>query len=145
MPDVDKMAVFKETEAFKRLTGQEQVFVEEYIRNRGNATKAAAVAYNTTNDKSAASLGHRTLERNRIQEALAVYAGTEHISEAEFWNELKRCLIQNDSWSTKINALKLYAEVSGMTKSKAETNGLDKETASIINSLLEPDGKETQK
>ncbi len=38
-------------------------FLEEFIKNGGNATKAAMAVYNCTSVRSASSLGHATLKR----------------------------------------------------------------------------------
>jgi phage terminase small subunit len=50
----------------RKATLKQRKFAEEYLNNGGNATKAATVAYNTSNDNSAASIGTELLRKPAV-------------------------------------------------------------------------------
>ena len=46
-------------------------FVQEYIQNNGNSTKAALKAYNVSTTNSAGVIGHKLLRNVKVQEAIS--------------------------------------------------------------------------
>lgn len=52
----------------KRLTVKQEKFVAEYIRNDGNGTQAALVAYDTDNEKTAGVMAVENLAKPSIKE-----------------------------------------------------------------------------
>ena len=55
----------------QNLTSQQRNFCLEYVRNKGNATKAARFAYNCTNDPSAGAVGAKLLVMEKIKAEIA--------------------------------------------------------------------------
>lgn len=55
----------------EKLTSQQRNFCLEYVRNKGNATKAALFAYNCTNDPSAGAVGGKLLVMEKIKREIA--------------------------------------------------------------------------
>ena len=55
----------------KRLTVKQDRFVQEYVQNKGNGTKAALVAYDTDDKKSASVISAQNLGKVSVQTELA--------------------------------------------------------------------------
>jgi phage terminase small subunit len=54
----------------EKLTLKEQVFIDEYFRNGGNGTQAALVAYDTTDDNTAAYIAWDNLRKPKVKALL---------------------------------------------------------------------------
>ena len=54
----------------KEITPKQQKFVAEYVKNGGNATAAAKVAYPEQSDKSAAQQGWQNLQKLELAKAI---------------------------------------------------------------------------
>ena len=54
----------------KQLTPKQEAFVAEYVRNGGNAKKAALVAYPEQNENSAAQQGWQNLQKLELAKAI---------------------------------------------------------------------------
>lgn len=67
----------------KALTIKQAQFVEEYLRNGGNATQAVIVVYKCSYN-SARTSASRMLTKANIQEAIGAYMGASGISVEEF-------------------------------------------------------------
>jgi phage terminase small subunit len=50
-----------------KLTPKQKVFVDEYVKNKGNATQAALKAYDTDDYQTAASIGEENLKKPEIR------------------------------------------------------------------------------
>lgn len=59
-----------DTRKDKKLSLKEDQFVDEYIKNGGNATKAAQQVYNVTTYNSANNVGPKVVNREHVQEAI---------------------------------------------------------------------------
>lgn len=54
----------------EQLTRKEKKFVKAYVKNEGNGTQAALVAYDTESENSAAVIASRELRKDKIQTAI---------------------------------------------------------------------------
>ncbi len=142
------LAEVKDSDEFQVCTPQEKEFILEYIQNGFNVKDAAQAAFNTKSDKSALTYGRRVLERQRVAVVVALYSGVDEITPEEFWKETRRAIMQNDSYASKVQALRLAATVKGWLKSPEVQEGDKKALASpellkLLETTVEglPEGK----
>lgn len=57
----------------KKLTQKQQNFVNEFIRNKGNAAQAAMVAYNVKDYSTASTIGNENINKPAIRQAIDNY------------------------------------------------------------------------
>lgn len=69
----------------KQMTIKQEKFVQEYIKNDGNGTQAALVAYDTTDPVTASAIARETLESPLVAQAVA-------ISRAQFSDNVRQIL-----------------------------------------------------
>ena len=105
------------------LTVKENAFVQYYVfsDDRGSAKKAALAAF-ACHEKNAAAYGSAVLHRPAVQAAIARAQLAEVIPMSQFWMELKKCIEQDKSIAAKVAALRLKAEIDGLTQNR-QTKG----------------------
>ena len=54
-----------------KLSHKQRLFIQQYLQNNGNATRAALNAYNVKNTNSAGAIGCRLLRNVKVQEAIS--------------------------------------------------------------------------
>lgn len=101
----------------KVLTAQERKFLDAYLSGdaAGNATAAALVAYEVSED-SAASYGYKVLNRPHIQAAIERYHQQMALPTSQLMSELRKVIEQDKSYQAKVAGLRLLAEMKGLVQ-----------------------------
>ena len=104
------------------LTARENEFVKYYVFSdkRGNGKEAVLAAF-TCKEENAAAYAAVVLKRPAIQAAIARAQLAEVIPMSQFWMELKKAIEQDKSIQAKVAALRLKAEIAGLTQNKRAT------------------------
>lgn len=93
------------------LTFKQKLFVDQYISNFGNATKAAMKAYDCKNINNAAVIGCQNLRKLNVRREIDRILGLAGINEETIANKLKEKIMENNS----ISSLKLATKLMGYT------------------------------
>lgn len=97
------------------LTGAEQDFVKLYIGCGHDAIKAVTGVYKVTSEESAQARASQLLRKPEVIVAIAEAEGRDALTEQELWGHLVAAILQNQSPTLKLGALKLAFELKGMT------------------------------
>ncbi len=93
----------------------QKLFVQEYLANGGNATKASYKAYNPTNENSSASMGSRTLRIVKVQRAIDRALEVAQITPEWIKKNIKAIATNSKTKdATKLNALTTLGKAEGI-------------------------------
>lgn len=92
----------------QHLTFKQQLFVNQYVQNLGNATKAAMVAYNCRNQNIAGVIGCQNLRKLNIRSAIDHILTLAGVDETLIAEQLKPYVV-GDS----LNSIQLCCKLSG--------------------------------
>lgn len=91
-----------------KLTPKQKIFVEEYVKNKGNATQAALKAYDTEDYKTAQNIGSENLSKpiiRTITEQLFPIEKTQQVVD-----NLHKLSISAQQEETQVKATKEYLD-----------------------------------
>lgn len=100
-----------------KLTYKQKKFTEEYIKNKGNASKAVTKVYDVKNDRNAANLGHAMMKNIKIKNEIEARMEAQGFSIDGALTELLKLIKQDEDKGNKNRALKQYFD---MTKRQSD-------------------------
>ena len=91
-----------------KLTPKQRVFVEEYVKSKGNATQAALKAYDTTDYDTAANIGYDNLKKPQIRTITEQLFSLEKTQQVV--DNLHTLAISAEQEETQVKATKEYLD-----------------------------------
>ncbi|MBI2310762.1 terminase small subunit [Candidatus Collierbacteria bacterium] len=96
-----------------QLTLKQRIFLREYISSRGNATKAAMVAYDIRSRNTAGVVGFENLRKPKIVKIVKQIIGDNHLSDSFISFRLRSVTENTDTAKEMLDAIDLYLRLTG--------------------------------
>ncbi len=96
-----------------QLTFRQRIFIREYILSKGNASKAATMAYNVKNRNVAGVIGSENLRKPKMMRIVKQIIEDNNYSDLFIATRLRLITENTDSSKEMLDAFSLYLRLTG--------------------------------
>lgn len=106
-----------------KLTLKQRRFVDAYLANGGNGTRAALAAYDTEDEATACAIARENLRKPRIRAAIDEVMASEGMAAQEVLWRLRREAETAEAAKDRIRAIELLGKYLGLWQERIEVSG----------------------
>lgn len=110
------------TKPRKRLSVKQQIFAEEFVKSRGNGTKSALAAYETTDPVVASSIATENLNKPLVRLEILHLLKQNQIDLGEILGIHRRNMLQEQHLPTSQKAVGDFYEILGLKSQDKPSN-----------------------